>query len=147
MNFDATFKDGLTVTGVVLRNNFSYILGAWTNRFRLDNPFCVEVEATIQTLKIDDGLNLDKVTFEGDAFNDIMALQGFSQIEDWRDIKLITAGKKMLLPRCFWFLNHVLRSCNSHAHNLARWACNSGLCGFMNLSHLPSDLWTGGEVT
>lgn len=46
-NFDAAFKDGRAVTGCILRNATGIILGAWTNRFDSDNPYCAEAEAAL----------------------------------------------------------------------------------------------------
>lgn len=52
LNFDATFGHGTTYTGVVLRNEFGVVLGAWTNCFQSENSFCAETATAVQTLKI-----------------------------------------------------------------------------------------------
>lgn len=51
-NFDAAFKNGITTTGYVLRNASDVIVGAWVNHFQSENPFCAEIEAAIQALKL-----------------------------------------------------------------------------------------------
>lgn len=51
-NFDATFKNGITTTGYVLRNASSVIVGTWVNCFQSENPYCVETEAATQALKL-----------------------------------------------------------------------------------------------
>lgn len=43
----------------------------------------MEREVVIQALTIASKLNVEKVMFEGDALNAIMALKGLEQFEDW----------------------------------------------------------------
>lgn len=46
-NFDVAHKDGITTTGLVLRNSVGELKGHWVNDFSHDNALCAEVEAAI----------------------------------------------------------------------------------------------------
>lgn len=88
---------------MVLRNEHRLILGACTNRFQAENPFCAEAEAAVQALKVADELKLDKINIEGDAHNVIMAIRGFTEFEDWKTKKIMETGKALLFLDLFGF--------------------------------------------
>lgn len=58
------------------------IKGVWINHFESPNPYCTETEVAIQEHRMAMELRLDKVIFEGDALNVIMALKGWEQ--EWQ---------------------------------------------------------------
>lgn len=107
-------------SGVVLRDEYDIIRGAWTNCFQAENAFCTEAKAAIQALKVAADLKLVKVSIEGDAHNVIMALKGLLQFEDWKAKKLLESGKVLFNHNMFWFLFFVHRSCNLAAHHIAK---------------------------
>lgn len=95
-NFDASFKDGSASVGVVLRNSRGSIVCAWTNRFSSRNPFCAEAEAAAQAFNIANDLKLDRVTFEGDAPNVILAIHGLHRFGDWRASHVVARCQNLL---------------------------------------------------
>lgn len=129
INFDAAFKDGVASSRVVLLDEHGIILGAWTNHFQSENPFCAEAEVVVQALKVAEQLNLDKISIKGDAHNVVMALTGSSEFDDWRAKKILDMGKTLLHRRLIWFLSFVPFSSNLTAHSLAIWAFNSFFLG------------------
>lgn len=137
LNFDAAFFNGITHTGVVLQNDGGVVLGAWTDCFRSENPFCAETEAAVQALKIAHSFHLERVTIEGDALNVILALSGVPEAEDWKAKKALIDGRRLVESHLFWSLNFTPRSGNFVAHNLARWASRSLFCGQVDLTTLP----------
>lgn len=141
MNFDAAFSRGISYTGVILRNDSGLVLGAWTNCFPSENSFCAETLAAVQALKIAHSLRLDRVSFEGDALNVVMALSGVSAAENWKAIRDLIVGRKLLESHLFWFISFVPRSDNGFAHNIAAWASSSLFCGQVDLSLLPPNFW------
>lgn len=141
INFDAAFKDGMASLGVVLRDSVEIIRGSWINRFRAVNAFCVEVEVAVQAFQVTEALQLDKVSFEGDAHNVIMTILGCSQFEDWKVETIMETGKVLFNCRLFWRLVFAHRSCNLAAHELAKWAFSSDFSGQVDLSILPSTFW------
>lgn len=74
LNFDAAFKNGKAITGVILHNQDEKIVGDWINRFDSHNAFCVEAKAAIQALQIAADLDIQKAQFKGDAYNVILAI-------------------------------------------------------------------------
>lgn len=78
INFDVVFSDGKPTMTCVLRDMHGDIKEAWINHFESLNPYCTETEATIQALRMAMELRLDKVIFQGDALNVIMALKGLA---------------------------------------------------------------------
>lgn len=56
------------------------MMEAWDNHFSFENPFCAQAEAAIQAFRMAQDLNLDRVTFKGDAQN--MTFKGMSKFED-----------------------------------------------------------------
>lgn len=84
LNFDAAYRDGTTVTGVILRDSSGDIKGAWVHRFESANAFCAETEAANQALHITTTLNLPQVLIEGDAATVVMALNGIDDYTDWQ---------------------------------------------------------------
>lgn len=143
LNFDAAFANGITHRRVVFRNDLGVVLGAWTNCFKSENSFCVETEAAVQALKIAQSLQLERVTFEGDALNVILAFSGVSDAEDWRARKLLSDGRNLMANHLFWFLIFSPRSGNTLAHNLASWAADSSFCGHVDLNSLPPSVLEG----
>lgn len=141
INFDATFINGLTVTGCVLRNEVGVVLGAWVHRFSTDNPFWVESVAVGQALKIATSQQLDEVIFEGDAAFVIFPLNGHSDFEDWRAKKILSECKSLLAPHLFWHVSFAPRSCNIFAHCLAKWAFNLNFSGFVPPHLLNPTIW------
>lgn len=79
VNFDVVFSDGKTTTACILRNMHGEIKGVWINHFEPPNPYCAETEAVIQALRVTKELRLDKVMFEGNTLNVIMALKDLEQ--------------------------------------------------------------------
>lgn len=140
LNFDAAYEEGVIVTGVVLRDSDGRIMGAWTNRFMSDNPFCAETEVAIQALKIAVELRIENATFEGDAAFVILALQGLSEFEDWRAVNNIKEGRQILSSHYLWSIQYSLRSCNRCGHILAKWAKETSFFGFVNSETLPVDV-------
>lgn len=135
LNFDAAFSNGITHTGVVIRNDMGTILGAWTNYFMLQNLFCAEAEAAVQALKILQDLKMERVNSEGDELNVIPALKGNTDADDWRAKHILEEGKKLLGRYRFWFMDYLPRSGNFCAHNIAKWASRSNFCGQDDLIH------------
>lgn len=140
-NFDATYTNGIAVTGVVLRNHDGLILGAWVNRFVSVNSYCAETEAAIQALEIANHQGFDLVEFEGDALEVIMALLGLPQFEDWRAMANILTGRRLISHHTHWTVKHIYREANTCAHNLAKWATSTSLIGSLDVTTLPPAVW------
>lgn len=83
------------------------------NRFQSEDAFCAESEMTIQALKLAEQLKLDKVCFEGDASNVILALKGLTQFDEWRAAQLLFEGRKLLKSHVLWGIVFVPRDYNS----------------------------------
>lgn len=141
MNFDAAFKEGRTVTGYVLHDHRGTILGAWVTGLVSDNPFCAETEAAIQALKRAQELHLEKIHFEGDAANVILALQGVVRFEDWRAKAKLDEGHRLLSQHLYWSVGFTPRKCNSTGHWLAKWATSLSFCGSVPTDSLDPSLW------
>lgn len=86
------------------------------------NPFSAETEATVNALTLATDLKLDKVEFESDASNLILALKGLLQFDDWRDFDKLEKGRALFACNLFWNLAFIPPECNSTAHYLANWA-------------------------
>lgn len=141
MNFDAAYKDGKATTGVILRNHAGNILRAWMNHFDFDNAFYAESKAATQALQNAKALQLVDVNFEGDAFGVIMALNGLDDYNDWRAMKNIMWGRKILGQYHCWSMTHIFREANRNSHNLAKWGSSSKLHGSLDVTTLPPAVW------
>lgn len=140
MNCDAAFKDGITAMSYVLQNHLGLILGAWTYHFVSNNPFCSKLEMIVQTLQQATMLQLEKATIEEDASNVILAIQVLDDFVDWKARVNIVLGKKLLRNQVLWQLQYTSRSCNSLAHNLAKWEKGCFICPLPTKCLDPS-LW------
>lgn len=140
-NFDVAFKDGVTTTGCILRNSNGTIVGAWVNRFKSDNPFFAEIEAAIQALKLANELNLERVSFEGDASNFVLALKGFHEFENWQAFSLHEVGCNLLNCHLFWSISFAPRCCNTMAHILAKWVNSRHFVGPVPPDLIDPTLW------
>lgn len=141
LNFDAAYRDGTTITGVILRDSSGDIKGAWVHRFESMNAFCAETEVANQALHIATTLNLSKVIIEGDATTVVMALNGIDDYTDWRVTHLSIDGRSTLSQHCLWQLQYAPRECNRSAHNLAQWAKTTDFCGRIESPLLPLVVW------
>lgn len=99
------FLEGITTTGVILHNSVGFIIGALVNCFVTDNPFCVEAEAAIQAHNEAVDYPIKVVTLEGDAFNEVMALNGLKDFVDWKGRAKIVLGRHLLHFHYCWQLN------------------------------------------
>lgn len=80
-------------------------------------PIAHRQKPVLQALKISTELRLEKVIFEGDANNVLLAIKGVHEFEDWRATQLLTQCKQLLFCKSFWFLSFTPRVYNYVAHN------------------------------
>lgn len=137
LNFDVSLIDKSAISAIILRNHYGVLKGAWINHFFSSNSFCAEMEAAIQALSIAADLHLPNVWFEGDALQVILLLQGIEDFCDWRAHTNIVKGRLLLKQFPFWCFNHVNRSCNIFAHNLASWARVVNAKGKIDVTTIP----------
>lgn len=107
MNFDATFKDGKTIIGVILRNHEANIFKAWVNPFISNNSFCSKSKAATQAFHNGKDMRLKSIEFEGDAFKIIMILSGMEHLDEWRDKKNLMLGLLIDQPHLSWLVSAI----------------------------------------
>lgn len=77
-------------------------------------------------------MDLRNITFESDS------LQGLDKHANWRARDKLKKGRDMPTNHPLWFCQHVHRSNNGSAHNLAQWAKRNDFCGVVDIASLPS---------
>lgn len=140
LNFDISLLDNQAFAAIVLRNHHGVLVEAWINHFFSSNSFCEEMEVAIQAFKISENLRLSNVWFEGDTLQVVLALRGLDQHCEWRARKSCEKGRNFLSKFPFLCFNHVNRSGNSCAHNIARWAWSSNVSGSLDVTTIPPGL-------
>lgn len=83
-NTDVAFSNLHAVSGMILRDHSGTVVGAWSNHYLSPNVFCAEMEVVIQALRKAQELNLEKVHFESDSLEVVLALKGLKAFEDWQ---------------------------------------------------------------
>lgn len=140
LNFDISLLDNQAIAAIVLRNHHGVLVEAWINHLFSSNSFCAEMEVVIQAFKIVQNLRLSKVWCEGDTLQVVLALRDLDQYCDWRARKSCEKGRNVLSKFPFLCFNHVNRSGNSCANNIARWARSSNVFGSLDVTTIPPGL-------
>lgn len=104
------------------------------------------IEAPIQTLTIASELKVEKLMFEGDALNVIMALKDLEQFEDWQVKTNLIKGQDLLEKHGLWSIEFVPRDFNWRAHNLAKWGKMNLVSRHLEPALLPKLLGVIGEA-
>lgn len=128
-------------TGIVLRDSNGIIVGVGVNRLISNNPYCAEMKAAIQALKVATQLKMKVTTFKGDEFNVIMTLNGLEEYDEWKTRKLINQGRKVLAQNCSCILKFSPTDCNRCAHNLIKWTRQSNYRKYVDPILLPPTIW------
>lgn len=141
INFDATFENSNAFLGVVLRNSNGSIIKAWTGYSNAPSPYVAEAEASLQTLRMADEMQISNLILEGDALNVIRSIKGDNTCIEWQGKQSIISCRKLLSDHCFWAMYHVYRERNWAAHNLAKWAKDHNKLGYFHPVLLPPSVF------
>uniref|UniRef100_A0A2N9IDR3 Reverse transcriptase domain-containing protein n=1 Tax=Fagus sylvatica TaxID=28930 RepID=A0A2N9IDR3_FAGSY len=138
INFDAALLNGKASVAAVCRNHCGTILFIWADQVVCSNPLIVEAQAALLASTKAVELGFHSVYLEGDALNVIQAIVEFPNEVFWTISNIARDISLLLSSIDFWHSSYVPRSCNSTAHNIAKWALFCNASGTIPISSLPA---------
>uniref|UniRef100_A0A2N9HS98 Reverse transcriptase domain-containing protein n=1 Tax=Fagus sylvatica TaxID=28930 RepID=A0A2N9HS98_FAGSY len=138
INFDAALLNGKASVAAVCRNHCGTILFIWADQVVCSNPLIAEAQAALLASTKAVELGFHSVYLEGDALNVIQAIVEFPNDVFWTISNIARDISLLLSSIDFWHSSYVPRSCNSTAHNIAKWALFCNASGTIPISSLPA---------
>ncbi|KAL3640561.1 hypothetical protein CASFOL_015529 [Castilleja foliolosa] len=137
INVDSAFDNGMTTTGIVIRNYNGSIIQAHTQNHTCLDSMAAECLAILEACLVAEKLNLHMAIFESDCLNAISSINGNSLINFWPSDPVVEKIKRAWSNWPMWTFTFTSRRNNEAVHELAKWAKNSSFVGFVPLNTIP----------
>ncbi|KAL3633262.1 hypothetical protein CASFOL_022789 [Castilleja foliolosa] len=134
-NVDATFLDGCTFSGVLLRDSNGSVRLACS--YPHIDSFTAECLALFDACILMESHKIQKVCFESDCLNAITFIVSSSNNCFWTGTPVIDHIKRLWSGWPHWNFKFVQRGANNASHALAKWAFDFNFKGIILLNSIP----------
>ncbi|KAL3620343.1 hypothetical protein CASFOL_035255 [Castilleja foliolosa] len=141
VNTDASFKNGVSKAGIILRNHSGTISLAATYHHDCLDSFSAECLALLDACKLLQELKIQKVCLESDCLSAISFINGKSRNFFWQASAVIDQILLIWRKWPLWSFKFIPRVANDAAHALAFWDFNSNFMGFVPQNDLSVSIF------
>nr|XP_023873275.1 uncharacterized protein LOC111985849 [Quercus suber]POE84816.1 hypothetical protein CFP56_75830 [Quercus suber] len=140
LNVDAATKSSSSTVAVVARNHLGKVLSIWAKKHHSSSPVIAEAESLYWAMNLAVKEGWKSVIFEGDAKNCFDPLINPNLSPKWLTHNIICNIRSLAVVFVFVNFCWVQRTCNSAAHEVAKFALNFDLDYCFNKGNLPQML-------